>query len=101
VRAIVLCANQPEHLAVVRKAPRGSLGKHQLSVDGDLEHAAVGGDQLAIGTQAIRELGRQTGGPRLVVSLAAVFDSNFHVDPRRGIRQSAPPMLETVTAEPT
>ena len=97
----ILGANQPEHLAIVREALRGSLGENQLSVDGDLEHAAVGGDQLAIGTQALLELGRQTGGPWLVVSFAAVFDSNFHDDPQRGIRQRVSPALQPVATGPS
>jgi len=76
--AIDLRANQPENLPVVGEAPRGSLGENQLAVDVDLEHAAVGGDQLAIDAQVTLELSRQTGGAGLVVSFAAVFDLYLH-----------------------
>jgi len=59
--------------------PDLSLGEHQIAVHDDLEDTARGFDQLNIGVGVrFLDLGRQTGGPRLVASDAAVFDGDLH-----------------------
>jgi len=67
-----------QYLAVVREAAGGALGKNQVAVHGNLEHAASGGDQLALHVESFLQLGRQTGGAGLVVSFPAVFDLDLH-----------------------
>jgi len=68
-----------DHLARLGMAPLGTFGKHQRSIDSHLEHAAGGLDQLDVGLgPRPRELGRQTGGPGLIVSDQAVFDRDAH-----------------------
>ena len=71
-------AEQGEDLAVVGESPQSLLGEQQVAVDGDLEHAAMTGGQLAVDTQCFVQLGRQTGGPGFVVSLGAVLDLDPH-----------------------
>jgi hypothetical protein len=55
------------------------LRKDAAPIDLDLEHAAGGLDELDLGMR-IRapNLGRQTGGPWLVVSDDAELDRNLH-----------------------
>ena len=68
-----------DDLARLGMAPLSPLGEDQRSVDGHLEHAAGGLDQFDVGFgPRPRELGRQTGGPGLIVSNEAVFDRNVH-----------------------
>jgi len=60
-------------------APESLLGEHRAPVNFDLKHAARRLDQLDIGVRVgFPDLGRQTGGPRFVVSDHAVFDSDAH-----------------------
>jgi hypothetical protein len=60
--------------------PDGLLGEHAASVDLNLEHTAGRLDQLHVGVGVgFADLGRQTGGSRLVVSDDAVFDRHAHV----------------------
>lgn len=55
------------------------LGKDRRAVYSDLEDAAGGLGQLDHRLRVFpRELGRQTGGPGLVVSDDAVFDTDLH-----------------------
>ena len=55
------------------------LGKHEHSVFGDLEHATTPLQQLNVGfRERGSNLGRQTGGPRFVVSNDAVTDRDGH-----------------------
>src|SRR3989449_1060516 len=55
------------------------LGEHAPAVDFDLEHAARGLDQLHVRVRVgLADLGRQTGGPRLIVSDDTVFDGDAH-----------------------
>jgi hypothetical protein len=58
----------------------GPLGEHQGVALRDLEHPAGGLDQayLRVG-ERLPELGRQTGGPGLIVSDDAEFDGDLHV----------------------
>lgn len=55
------------------------LLKHRDSVTHNLEAAAGRSDELQLGVRKFAlELGRQTGGPGLVVSNATVLDGDFH-----------------------
>jgi hypothetical protein len=58
---------------------QGFLGKKAVSVDVHLEHAAGGFDELDLCLRkCLADLGRQTGGPWLVVSDDAEFDGYAH-----------------------
>jgi hypothetical protein len=50
------------------------LGEDHLVADGDLEDAARALDQLRLDAEALADVGRQTGGARVVVSGDAVLD---------------------------
>ena len=55
------------------------LGEDGAPIRDDLEPAARRGNQLNLGPRELAlELGRQTGGPWLVVSDDAVFDRDAH-----------------------
>ena len=57
----------------------GFLGEDALAVDLDFKDAAGRLDQAHFGVgKGIPDLGRQTGGPRFVVSDDAVFDRDGH-----------------------
>jgi hypothetical protein len=59
--------------------PEGLLGKDHRPIHRHLEDPAGGRDQLDVSVWPIlAELGRQTGGPRLVVSDDAVVDGDSH-----------------------
>jgi hypothetical protein len=61
------------------------LGEHQAAIDRHFEHPAGRGDQAHVGIgPRLLELGRQTGGSRLVVSDNAVFDDGAHTLPAGG-----------------
>ena len=71
--------DQPHHLSGLGMSPDLSLREHEIAVHDDLEDPARGFDQLNIGVGVrFLDLGRQTGGPRLVASDAAVFDGDLH-----------------------
>jgi hypothetical protein len=60
-------------------SPERSLGEYEHSVLGDFEHAAAPLQQLHAGFwKSGSNLGRQTGGPRFVVSNDAVTDGDDH-----------------------
>src|SRR5213080_5031289 len=60
-------------------APDGLLGEHAAPIDLDFEHAARGLNQLDVRVRVgLTNFGRQTGGPRLVVSDDTVFDGDAH-----------------------
>jgi len=63
---------------VVRKSSQGTLGKYEISIHRDLEDPVLTLDQLDCGSKLVIQLGRQPGGPRLVISNNAVFDRNIH-----------------------
>jgi hypothetical protein len=71
-----------EDLLFRREACFLLLGKENVIVRGDYENAAAAAYELALDTQCLLDLGRQTGGPGKVVSNAAVVDSNVHGNPR-------------------
>ena len=80
--------HEPHDFARLSVSFHGPLGKHLAAVGFDFEHAAGRFDELhlRIGKRAA-DLGRQTGGPRFVVSDDAVFDDHAHTHaPRLGVR---------------
>jgi hypothetical protein len=71
----------PQHLddlALGGKATFFAFREEGLIADADDEDAAAAADELTIEAEAVFDGGRQTGGPREVVSNAAVIDSNGH-----------------------
>ena len=64
------------------------FGEDHLAVGFDVEDPFTPGDQLRIDSEAVFDLGRQTGGAWLVVSNLAVIDGDLHGgysrDPCRG-----------------
>jgi hypothetical protein len=72
--------DQPHHLTGIGVAVRAQLGEQQLPVHGHLERAARRLDELDLDVRpGGAQLGRQTGGPRLVVSGDAVLDGDTHL----------------------
>ena len=62
------------------------LFEYRLPVALDLETAAARRNQLDVGSRKrIANLGRQTGGPRLVASDGAVLDRDRHLEPVDGL----------------
>ena len=57
------------------------LRENGFPVGNDIKYAASAWDQLGFNSSLLCDFGRQTGGLRRVVSLAAVSDRNFHVYP--------------------
>jgi len=58
---------------------QGLLGEEQAAVGFDFEDAAGGFDELHFRIrERVADLGRQTGGPWLIVSDDAVFDRDSH-----------------------
>ena len=51
----------------------------QRAVCRDVEYAGASLDELRLDAELARNIGRQTGGPREVVSLDAVLDRDAHV----------------------
>jgi hypothetical protein len=60
------------------KSPELLLREDEVFIDGDLEDAPTGGNQLGFGAKIPGQLVRQTGGAWFVVSLGAVFDLDTH-----------------------
>jgi hypothetical protein len=74
------CAlHQTEHFSWLGVPPHGLFGEDPAPIDVNFEHAAGRLDQLHVGVRVdLPDFGRQTGGPRLVVSDDAVFDGHAH-----------------------
>lgn len=74
-----LTPHQLQHLPRRGMPTAGPLGKDQGAIHRHLEHAARGLHQahLRLGEE-LSKLGRQTGGPWLIVSNNAVFDGDLH-----------------------
>ena len=62
------------HLSIIRESPQRTFRKHQLTVDDDLEDTVCTLDEARRGAEFLVQLGRQPGGPWLVVSNDAIFD---------------------------
>jgi hypothetical protein len=54
------------------------LGEEQISIHHDIEHAPVASNQSGFDAELSLDLGRQTGGPRVVVSNSAVCNRDVH-----------------------
>jgi hypothetical protein len=54
------------------------LAECRHAVDHDVKHTAGALDQCGIGAESLLQVGRQTGGPRVVVSNHAVGDGDIH-----------------------
>jgi hypothetical protein len=60
-------------------SPERALGKHEDAVLGDFEHATAPLQQLDGSLRiCLANLGRQTGGPRFVVSNDAIANRDVH-----------------------
>ena len=71
--------HEVEHFAGGRVATGRLLGKEQLAVEGHLEDAAGALDHRDLDPgEGLPELGRQTGGPGLIVSDDAELDRELH-----------------------
>ena len=71
--------HQTKHLAGLSVPPHGLLGEDPAPIHFHLEHTAGRLDQFHVGVRVgLADLGRQTGGPRLVVSDDAVLDRHAH-----------------------
>ena len=83
-----MLAQQANDLAWLRVSAELGLLEHRDTVLEDLEPAARARLELDVRAWKIRrELGRQTGGPGLVVSKRAVFDRDRHDDMREDGQQ--------------
>ena len=72
-------AHQPQHFSAFGVTPLRLLGENAAPINLHFEHAAGRLDQLHVGVGiGLADFGRQTGGPRLVVSDDAVFDRDAH-----------------------
>ena len=77
-----------DNLALLGMPPQPGLFINWSAVLEHLEPAAGTGHQCDLrGRKLTRKLGRQTGGPWLVVSNRAVFDGNLHWARRSGDRE--------------
>ena len=77
--------DQANDLAGLRVPSERDLAEDGPAVDDDLEPAARRLEQLDGGVRILGpELGRQTGGPRIVASDDAVFDRDVHAASRDG-----------------
>jgi hypothetical protein len=74
------CAlHQADNLSRLGVSPHGLLGEDPAPIHFNFEHAAGRLNQLDVGVRVdLPDFGRQTGGPRLVVSDDAVFDGHAH-----------------------
>ena len=73
-----LTRDQGIDFLIGRKTPQRLLGKFQIAVNFDLEHAARSGDELDLARSRGRQPVPRTEGLRLIVSLHAVFDLDVH-----------------------
>jgi hypothetical protein len=71
--------DQAEHLTGLGVSSLGLLREHAAPIDLHLEHTTGGLDQFELRLRIrLAYFGRQTGGPRLVVSNDAEFDRHAH-----------------------
>jgi hypothetical protein len=77
-------AQQAYDLAWLRVSAELGLLEHGYAVSENLEPAAAARLELDVyAWKVLRDLGRQTGGPGLVVSKRAVFDRDGHDERER------------------
>jgi hypothetical protein len=67
------------------------LGEDQRAVHLDVEDAAAPADQLGLGTESALKVGRQPGGPRMIVSRHAVLDGDAHAPLRFALNNTGRP----------
>jgi len=78
-RSVLLeAANRRLDLAQLGEPANTMFGENQVSVRDDVEHTAGTLDEADGRLKITFEIGRQTGGPRVVVSGYAVGDGNVH-----------------------
>jgi hypothetical protein len=71
--------HQSQHLARPGVPAQPPFGEQQVAVETHLEHTTRGLLELYLHLRkGLVQLGRQTGGPRLIVSNDAVFDRDAH-----------------------
>ena len=85
IRAFIASGRQPptqlgDHLGGLGKAVRLVLRENPLLADEDVEDAPLALHQLDREAERRFDLGRQTGGPRAIVSDDAVFDADDRDD---------------------
>ena len=71
-------ADHRRDLSRLRETAGVPLGEDELPVDDDVEDAAGALRELCLDPERLFQFGRQTGGPRLVVSDDAVGDLDVH-----------------------
>jgi len=71
-------SKRADNLAGLGIAVVAVLGKDELAVGRDVEHAVRALRQLGVNPQGLLDLGSQTGRPRQVVSGNAVGDDDLH-----------------------
>ena len=71
-------AERADDLAGFRKPLLGVLGEDQLAVDDHVEDPVGALDELGLDAERLLDFGRQTGGPRQVLSTRAVGDRDCH-----------------------
>jgi hypothetical protein len=71
--------DQPEYLTLLGVPAETELGEHRGTADRDFKRAARRLDQPDVRVRkTLAQLGRQTGGPRIVVSDDAVLNPDNH-----------------------
>ena len=71
--------DQSHDFSRLRVTTQRPLGEEQLTIDLDLEHAARRRDEPDVGVRpGLLQLGRQPGGPGLIVSADAILDRHPH-----------------------
>lgn len=71
-------AQDPNDLGSVRKAALAVLGKNQNTVGRNIEDAATTLDKFRLHSEFLKNIGRQTGGARQIISTRAIFDRDMH-----------------------
>ncbi len=69
------------YLARFGKTPCFVLGKHELAIYDNIKDAITSSDQLSLNTEGFTQFIRQTGSVRLIVSLSAIVNIDFHSMP--------------------
>jgi ABC-type cobalamin transport system ATPase subunit len=77
--AVAHVAKHLQNLSVFRKAAGAMLRIDERAVGTDVEYPGASLDELRLDAELTRNIGRQTGGPWQIVSLAAVPDADAHI----------------------
>ena len=65
-------------LGSVREAAFAVLGKYHNAVGCNIEDAAATLDKFRLHFEFLKNIGRQTGGARQIISTRAIFDRDMH-----------------------